>query len=265
MGTPTNVFIHHAFDHEGCLLADVVRRFDEEGRFEFLAIGDDRTMQRLLRFLRRYHGLERDDRAPLLPMVVVMNDHSGERIETHRLIQGAALQEWFRTLLIGIFDQGPATQAPLRSMIMQHLLPASLHLILGTVASSPASQTTNEGANNEGAKSMPVENPDDDRPSHRAVSPASTMGGRMRSAGIDAFRRPAGDNLRRMGGKGGHGGGGAPKVQSTTMDDSGGVEVWQEEAHVPERRGRAGGNVVNISDALSNAKTSSRSEQRSSH
>lgn len=255
MGTPTNVFIHHAFDHEGCLLADVVRRFDEEGRFEFLAIGDDRTMQRLLRFLRHHHGLERDNRVPLLPMVVVMTDHSGERIESHRLIQGAALQEWFRTLLVGIFDQGPGTQAPLRSMIMQHLLPASLHLILGTVASGAASQTAGHGATNEGEKSMSAENPDDDRHARRAVSPAGSTGGRTRSGGGDAFRRPNGDNLRRMGGKGGRAGGGSTHVvqSSPTMDDSGSSEVWQEEAHVPERRGRAGGNVVNISDALSKA------------
>ena len=70
MPTTTNVFVYHPQDHEGRLVADVIRAlYNQPEPFRFLPIESPGSLQRLRLFLQQ-HGLAIG--APvILPFVVI--------------------------------------------------------------------------------------------------------------------------------------------------------------------------------------------------
>lgn len=117
-----NVFVYHGQDHEGRLLADVIRRFDRGINFQFLPIETPQSLQRMERFLER-KGLNVN-----LPFVVVMTDLSAQETHTHKVIHGEAMSEWFQDIVRGIAEHGPAAIPHLRQSVFSNLSMVTLSL-----------------------------------------------------------------------------------------------------------------------------------------
>lgn len=92
-----NAFVYHGQDREGTMLADVIRRFDNEDRFRFLPLETPDALRRLRQFMVVHHGLPPSEPTPL-PLVVVVQDTSGQRPHQHRVVHGTSLTRWFQGL-----------------------------------------------------------------------------------------------------------------------------------------------------------------------
>lgn len=124
-----NVFVYGAEDHEGSLLAEVVRRFDTDGQFRFLPLSAGSAMRRLHWFVTKWHPLPAAGGVAALPMVVVMQDRTGRHPESHRVIRGPQLEEWFAALVQTVLQRGPPAIAAIRDVVFQSLAPQTLHMM----------------------------------------------------------------------------------------------------------------------------------------
>lgn len=129
MTSTSTVFVYHAQDHEGALLADFLREQDEEHRFEFLALSSEEEMEHNADFLKRsgIHGSVR------LPYVIIV-PHGQERIIVH----GPRFHDWMAQLIDALYDQDPsATQAICHRLFPLHLGPPLLRLLSLLVMTPP--------------------------------------------------------------------------------------------------------------------------------
>ena len=240
----TSAFLYHVEDHQGRLLADAVRWLDTDGSVRFLPISTERTMNRLRRFLRKHHPRVDFDATGLLPLIVIMDDLSGRRVHTHRILHGAAINEWFRTGLTAALAHHPEALPTLRSLVVRHIAPPTLHLVLATFGSLPALTAPAPPAVVESGPGSETRRPADEG-SAGASAPAPPPPAVTASRAEPIRRvRPATGIKPRV----------EERLMVHTPADAAGVEAWQDDATVPERRSKGGGKTVNISEAIGHAK-----------
>ena len=126
------MFVYHKEDHEGSMLAEVLRRLDRPGGMQFLAIDGPSTMAHMSHFLGPASSIR-------LPFLVVMTDLSGTAVHTHRVLHGETLTEWFHQVLRSAAEMG--AMGVLREAILRHLHVATLSMI-GLCMFQPNQQTS---------------------------------------------------------------------------------------------------------------------------
>lgn len=80
-----NVFVYHAHDHEGALLADALRRLVPPNTFQYLPVESTDRLRGWTAQCRRSGGV------PRLPFVCICQDLTGLATHTHRVVQGEEL------------------------------------------------------------------------------------------------------------------------------------------------------------------------------
>jgi hypothetical protein len=147
-----NVFVYHASDREGRMLAALVRLCDAEGRFQFLPIDSPTSMARMHRFVER-HGLPQG--SVELPFVVLMD---GER---RALLHGPAFADWCAGLVRTMRETACVSPARLlEAVVTPHLAAHTVDLLryaLGEAA-PPATSTAgiSDAAATAGDERMPA-------------------------------------------------------------------------------------------------------------
>ena len=230
-----NVFVYRAEDHEGRMLADVIRRFDTEGQFRYLPVDSPATLRRAEWFLARHHGGAAP--SPPLPMLVVASDLSGQRPQAHRVVRGAQLEEWFASLGDAVVRQGARAVETLREAVTANLAPHTVGIIAaGLAAPRPGREEgpwrPPAGASNVGDDPVPP-------------PPAAANGGAAAAppppppaAAARALARPVPGQRQ------------PPAAAAAVAADTEAVDAWVE-ATVPERRKDK---TVNLTEVMNNAK-----------
>lgn len=119
----STVFVYHAQDHEGSLLADFLRKHDEEQRFEFLSLTTDEEMEHNVDFLRRT-GIHEKVHLPYIVMVPATAD--ADRVVIH----GTRFHEWMGGLIEALYVHDPvALLDTCKWLFPLHLGPPLLRLI----------------------------------------------------------------------------------------------------------------------------------------
>lgn len=120
-----NVFVYHAQDHEGTLLAELIRNSDPEEGFQFLPIESPHSVNRLYQCLRN-HNIAPEK--VTLPIVILV--HTADR---RTILYGERYQNWLASV-VNMVVETESGRDMVRRSVLPHLSPATLHLIAATLA-----------------------------------------------------------------------------------------------------------------------------------
>lgn len=178
-GGRLNVFVYHAHDQEGRLLAEIIRLADRDNVFQFLPVEHPRTVRRMRAFLeaRVRKGALPPGVGP--PFVVSGEATSDQR--HHHVVHGEALASWFHGVLRGLVgrDAGGFGMTAVRNAVLAHLGPPTLQAVsvaLRALQHSPASATASDGGGAEADQAQQAAEPDDTM----ALDPTANDGESMR-------------------------------------------------------------------------------------
>jgi hypothetical protein len=124
-----NVFVFHERDHEGHMLAALIKLCDAEQRFQYLPIESPASMARMHRFVER-HGLPAGSVG--LPFVVLMEG------DGRALLYGKAFDDWCMGLVRATCATPSMTPARItESVVAPHLAPYTLHMLRHALSTGP--------------------------------------------------------------------------------------------------------------------------------
>lgn len=133
----SSVFVYHANDGEGALMAALVKECDADRQFEFLAVSESATVARMERFLLS-QGFPQPERVRT-PFVVLVRPGDPP---VRSVLIGEPLDAWFRDLVESAVPAG----GELRGVVQKHLSPFTLRLVLAAFSDAAAPAGAPAGA-----------------------------------------------------------------------------------------------------------------------
>lgn len=122
----TNILVYDARDHEGSMLATLVRECDTTGSFQFLSVADSsETARRAYEFLAQQGVAETDVSLPFIIAVAPVSSSSVQRSVVH----GHAMTEWITGLISTVVQGGMSRERVRNNVVARHIRPQTAHLI----------------------------------------------------------------------------------------------------------------------------------------
>lgn len=90
-----NIFVYHAQDREGRVLAALLRACDKSQQFDFLPVETAKSIEHMHRFLQQN---KLDPRTTTLPFIVLVADTEAEGTK-RSVLQGDGLHQWLTSLV----------------------------------------------------------------------------------------------------------------------------------------------------------------------